>query len=505
MKLQRKLNVILVILIILLVSLISFGGIYYKSKNQMVNKLPSYILGADLTGYRKVTLKVKESDADNSDSESTTSENEAKNNTSENTSENSVENAISSDDNVNETSNETSEDKNNKEKEKRENYKKSAQIIKGRLKSLKVQNYTVACDENTGRIEITLPENDQTDTILADIVEVGKFTIKDSKTDEVLLDNSDVRSVTITENQGYSSTQRVMNINLTTKGASKYKNVTKTYQNTVENTTANDTKNETAENETESNVIKGEEVTSETSSDDSSSSSEEKGTEVTLNIDSSKLLSTTFTEVIDNGRITLTLSSSSSSDSSSKDELYSTYNLAAIMENDPLPVEYEINGNTYVASEYSSNDMKILIYAECFVALVIAIVMILLYHGQGLMQAIISVGYIAILLIVLRLTNVVLSMEGIIAIGVGYVVNAIFSFMIASEMYSKKELNKKQRARITKNVAKKYSLVLIPVIIIALVCCFVNWTSIFSLGMILFWGILISWIYNILISKFLIG
>ena len=175
------------------------------------------------------------------------------------------------------------------------------------------------------------------------------------------------------------------------------------------------------------------------------------------------------------------------------------------MENDPLPVEYEISGNTYVASEYSSNDMKILIYAECFVALVIAIVMILLYHGQGLMQAIISVGYIAILLIVLRLTNVVLSMEGIIAIGVGYVVNAIFSFMIASEMYSKKELNKKQRARITKNVAKKYSLVLIPVIIIALVCCFVNWTSIFSLGMILFWGILISWIYNILISKFLIG
>ena len=505
MKLQRKLNVILVILIILLVSLISFGGIYYKSKNQMVNKLPSYILGADLKGYRKVTLKVKESDADNSDSESTTSENEAKNNTSENTSENSVENAISSDDNVNETSNETSEDKNNKEKEKRENYKKSAQIIKGRLKSLKVQNYTVACDENTGRIEITLPENDQTDTILADIVEVGKFTIKDSKTDEVLLDNSDVRSVTITENQGYSSTQRVMNINLTTKGASKYKNVTKTYQNTVENTTANDTKNETAENETESNVIKGEEVTSETSSDDSSSSSEKKGTEVTLNIDSSKLLSTTFTEVIDNGRITLTLSSSSSSDSSSKDELYSTYNLAAIMENDPLPVEYEISGNTYVASEYSSNDMKILIYAECFVALVIAIVMILLYHGQGLMQAIISVGYIAILLIVLRLTNVVLSMEGIIAIGVGYVVNAIFSFMIASEMYSKKELNKKQRARITKNVAKKYSLVLIPVIIIALVCCFVNWTSIFSLGMILFWGILISWIYNILISKFLIG
>lgn len=489
MKLQKKLNVILIILIILLVSLVSFGGIYYKNKNQMVNSLPNYLLGADLTGYRKVTLTPKDVEDNNAETNSETDNENTQNDISE---ENEVNNTIS------ETDAGTSTEKEN-------NYKKSAQVIKGRLKSLNVENYTVACDEKTGKINITLPENEQTDTILADIVEVGKFTIKDSNTDEVLLDNSDVRSVKITEEQGYSSTQRVMNINLTTKGASKYKNITKTYQNNIENTTANETENST-ENTTsneESNVIKGEEETNETTS--SESSEDEKKTEVTLNIDSSTLLSTTFTEVIDNGKITLTLSSSSSTTSSSKDELYSTYNLAAIMENDPLPVEYEITGNTYVASDYNSNDVKILIYAESFIALVIAIVIMLLYHKEGLMQTILSIGYVAILLIVIRLTNVVLSMEGIIAIGVSYIINAIFGFMMASELYGKKELTNKQKQKITKKVAKKYSLILIPVVIIALVCCFINWTSIFSLGMILFWGILISWIYNILISKFWIG
>ena len=41
MKIQRKLNTILVILLIVLVSLISFGGIYYKNKNAMDNRVPN--------------------------------------------------------------------------------------------------------------------------------------------------------------------------------------------------------------------------------------------------------------------------------------------------------------------------------------------------------------------------------------------------------------------------------------------------------------------------------
>ena len=51
-----------------------------------------------------------------------------------------------------------------------------------------------------------LPEDDKTDIILSDLTEVGKFTIEDSETGEVLLDNGDVKSVKFgQQNTGTSS------------------------------------------------------------------------------------------------------------------------------------------------------------------------------------------------------------------------------------------------------------------------------------------------------------
>ena len=77
MKMQKKLNIILVILLVVLVSLISFGGIYYKNKNVMNNRIPSYILGADLTGYRRVIVSPSETTNSTTDENSTEGNNTA--------------------------------------------------------------------------------------------------------------------------------------------------------------------------------------------------------------------------------------------------------------------------------------------------------------------------------------------------------------------------------------------------------------------------------------------
>lgn len=484
MKAQKRLNVLIAILIVILISLISFGGIYYKDKNQMINRIPDYILGADLTGYRKVSLSVK-NDEDKITSDTT--ETNTTNETAENTeSENEVENTSEENETANETKAEPVSDDT-----KRENYRKAAKVIKGRLKSLNVSNYTVTCNENTGEIDITLPENDQTDTILSDICEVGKFTIQDNNTSEVLLDNSDVRSVNVTENTYGTVVRRLMTINLTTKGSEKYKNITEKYQNVANNNTTVTNETNTEEN-TETN----------TTTEDSSTSTKAK--QVKLAIDSATLLTTDFSEIVDNGKITLTLSQSSTSsndEDSLKVEQYSTYNIGAIIENDPLPIEYQVDGNKYVASDYNLNDVKILLCIEIIIAGILATVLIIKYKEQGILQTIFSVGFIALLLIVIRAANVSLSMEGIIAIGICYIVNSMFSFMLAKELYGKKDLTKKEKNRLLKKVTQKYCLILVPVIIITFICAFVNWTSIFSLGMILFWGMLISIVYNILINK----
>ena len=126
MKAQKKLNVVLIILIIILISIISFVGIFYQNKNKMSNYVKDYSLGTDLEGYRKIILLVDEDNEENTD--------ELKN---------------------------------------YDNYVKSADIIRNRLDSMNITDYSVECNESTGQIEIRLPENSQTDYILADITQKG--------------------------------------------------------------------------------------------------------------------------------------------------------------------------------------------------------------------------------------------------------------------------------------------------------------------------------------------
>lgn len=483
MKMQKKINIVLVILLVVLVSLVSFGGIYKKDKNEFTNLLPKYILGTELQGYRQVTLAVKE-DKDNAETD----------NKEESTQENSENDNNQQENNVNETTQkESKEDKKDEEETKYtpEDYKKAANVYLSRFKSLKVDNYSVTCNEDTGKIVITLPENDKTDIILSDITQKGEFTIKDNSTQEVLLNNEDVSNVKIGTQEAMSGKTTYMSINFNSKGTNKFKNVTKEYQNTVsENPTENTNESTTVENgdEQESNNA------NETESEESKNSKQ-----VTINVDSTTMLTTDFSEVIDSGVLTLSLGNATSSDGNSKDELYSAYNLGAIIENEPLPVEYEVEGNSYISALIENDKLNIIMYVEIGLALVVALVMIFKFKMKGLFSSFISVGLVAILLIVIRYTNVVLSLEGLFAIGICFVLSCVFGVLAYN---CKKDITTdREKSKAFKNIMKKYTIISIPIITIAIICSFTQWSQLTSFGMILFWGVLISWIYNTLIEK----
>lgn len=489
MKTQKKLNVVLVVLIILLLSLISFVGIFYKKQNKMANRIPTYLLGTDLKGYRQVTLEPQETDDEEQeeledDQEDENEVNEEKGNEASE---------------ENETSENTTEESSNNVRD----YKKCAEVIKARLKSLKVDNYTVSYDENSGRIVITLPEDNKTDIILADITQKGKFTIKDAQTDEILLNNDDVKNVKFGTTQTSALYKTFyMSINFNMQGSSKFKKITKEYQPVADDeNTVNETE-ENTEEETEENDENEIEVTeSEESESDEEDEEESSSKEITLNIDDTTLLTTDFSEIVDNGVLTLTLGSITADEES--DELYSAYNLGAIIENDEMPIQYEITGNTYIDSVVESKTLKAFIYIEIAIALAIALIMIIKFRAIGVFSTILSIGYLAILLIVIRYANVELSLEGIIAIELSYIVNSIFGFMICKAL-KEKNPDKKEKKKLQKEIITKYTLIIVPELIIAFVCCFTEWTSIYSFGMVIFWGIIISWIYNALLSKFLV-
>ena len=491
MKAIRNLKVILVVLIVILISAISFGGIYYVNKGRMTNRLPDYILGSNIKGYRHVTLVASEDTQEN--------KNNTNSNTTENTA-NTTENTTNTTENTTNTTENTTNSVNTAE-----SYRKSANILKGRLKKLNVDNYNITCDENSGRIVIDIPEDDKTDIILSDLTEIGKFTIEDSETGEVLLDNSDVKSVKFgQQNSEKSSTSSlVMGIEFDSKGTKKFRDVTKEYQNNVNENVANETSNTSSMNNTNST----ENATNETSSSknsteesnttDSQKSSEKKDKKVKIKIDDAEILTTDFSEVIDNGILTLTVGNAT--DDSQKN---SALNIGAIIENDPLPVKYTIEGNTYIESPIDRNTLNIIIYALIIIALIIAFVLIIKYRAIGILQVILSVGYIGLLLIVVRYANVVVSLEGILSIFVCYVINSVFAFMI-SKVLNNKELTKKESKKLVNNVYKKYCLIVIPEMVIALICLFTSWSAIFSFGMILYWGIVISFVYNFIVTKFI--
>ena len=447
MKTQKKLNLVLIVLIILLLSIVSFGGIYIKDKSNMKNILPSYKLGNDLKGYRQVNFVVEESNDESQDTK----------------------------------------------KYEAGDYRKAAEIFKKRLNSLKVDNYTVSCDEYSGKIVITLPEDDKTDTILSDLAETGKFSIVDSTTNEELLNNKDVKSVKVGVQQGVSSAQMYMSINFNTKGSSKFAQVTKNYQNTVEENTV---QNESSENTSNENT------SDENGSSEEGTSEEKSSKQVTLKVDDATLMTTDFSQVIDNGVLTLTLGTSSTSTEIDQTQLDSAENLAAIIENEALPVNYKVDSNTYIGSVVDTNTIKGIICLEVAIALVIALVIIVKFRLNGLFATILSIGYVAITLICVRLANVTISLEGIIAVLLSYVANILFSVLLLKDY--KNSLSKKDKTRLLNNVIKKYTLVLIPELLISIVCCFTIWVPLFSFGMVMFWGLIISWIYNVVISKIIL-
>lgn len=500
MKAQKILNILLMVLIILLISIISFVGIFEQKQAKMANLIPDYQLGINLKGYRAISLEVLNEVASDEEDTNTTSEvvsEETENTTTENSNE-TAENTT----NEENATNETNDTVTLASVEDISKYNKNASVIRKRLKKLGVEDYTVTVDPNTGKIDITLPENKDTDTIIADITQVGKFKIVDSDSQDVLMTNKDIKSVDITtEKQGTDAdgepiTYIYMTINFNLEGSSKFTNLTKTYQNIVpENTSEENTEN-TAEGENSET-----ENSEEQASEENTVQEETKTpTQVTLKIDDTDLMTTYFTTVNDTGSLSLTVGNSASAVGDFESMVVAAENLAAIMENDPLNHQYEVNTNIYVNTTLDSNKVKLIACIEIAIALLIALVVIAKFRLNGLAATISSVGFIGLLLLAIRFGNVKLSLEGIFTIELVYLLNMIYNLLLLKRL-NKENLTSKERIMAYKESMHKYLLILVPIAIIVVAFTVISsWGTLNSIGLVLFLGGAISSAYNAIVS-----
>lgn len=448
MKFEQKLKIIVLILIIVLVSLMSFGGLFIQNNGKMVNLLPNYIKGMDLKGYRYITLEVAEDEENDHDNEEEKVEESAQ----------------------------TKEQQT--EVDAKKDFINAKKIIEKRLKEMNVAQYTVAQDEQTGRIIINMVEDTATDTVIQYLYTTGNLTIEDPE-GNVLLDSSQIKQVKTMYANTNNGTSIYLNIEFNKEGKEILRNISNEYR--IPENTEEDTEEKTTENVKENT---------------------EESKEVTIKIDGAKVLSTQFEKEITNGSIQLSVGGATTSQAELQTYAKEAGYVEKILNNGALPVEYEVTANRYVKSNITADTYPIGIIVLTVIVLGAMIYLIVRYKKNGLLSSIAYIGYIAVLLLVIRYTNVIITIEGIFGLIISLAINYIINIYILN--YINKATDKEEVETNFNRGFVKISIALIPVLILSVILILTSWLQIYSFAMIIFWGLAIAIIWNIILTKTLI-
>ncbi len=447
-KLEKKLKIALYVLIILLIALISFGGVYTKNLVCYDSVLPEFKLSTELTGSRIASFKV-------SDEEEEKIYDKDGNEVDE----------------IPEGANEEEYKKENvkinpNESLTTENYKKAKRIIEGRFKTLGISDYNIRLDEQNGNILIEIVDNMNTDTVLRYPLYKGDFSMVDSETKEVLMDKSDIEKASILYgNSGLGSLNVYFTIKFNSEGTKKLSEISKNYLGEMDTET-------------------GEE--------------DETKPKVSLLIEGTEVISTYFSEEIDTGELTLTIGSGANGETlynyMSQGQLYEM-----LLNNEEMPLTYELESSEYMTSSLGANAIYKIIIVMAVICAVIIIYMIIRYKKNGLVTSLSFIVGIAILLLLIRYTGTTISLGGIVAM---FILIALDTYFMITILNSIKKDNSYENVVNTtfKTYLKKLDVIII-FLIIGIVFTFMAQLPIYSIGMVLFYGLISFMVANLVFMR----
>lgn len=473
---MKKIKIITILLAIISVSMIAFLGVYTKVQNRMENTIKNYSYAMDINGVRNVRLKVNKEnktiikDKDGKeveDSENLTDEQIAQNGYTKEETPYNPEEVLT-----------------------KENYEQCKNVIENRLKKLNVYNYTIKLDEETGDIVIELTENDNTDSIIGNIYNMGDFKIVDSTTKEVLMDNSDIKSSTVMYGSNSSTTKGgtsvYLDIEFNKEGSKKLEDISNNY--TESNNTAESTENATNETSEE-----------QTTEGTTTENSEKK---ITMLVDDQEIMSTSFDQSIKTGKLQLSIGQASTDNETLQEYAKQASSMATVLDTGKIPVKYDVDENEYILPNIDKEQLHLIKYIAIGITAIGLVILIIRYKTNGLLGAFSLVGLFSIMLLLLKYANVVLSIEGLFAIALVLILEYIFINKILQEVKQQKKevLNKELIDKILKQVYVQFFINIIPICIAVITFCFIKWIPINSFGTVMFWGIVLIAIYNFIVT-----
>lgn len=439
---MKKVKITTIILAIVLVTLVAFGGVYIKTQNRMEDKVKEYSFGKELEGQRIVELKV----ADETDE---------------------------------------GEKATNLEDLTIENYETVKNTIEKRLKNLGAEDYTISLNKENGVIRVELPEDDRTDDLAYYLIASGKVQIKEKDADTELINDYMVKKAQYTYNSNSDGEYQVyLEILLTKDGQAKMEEV----------------KNNYAVLATEIDEIEASKSTDEDTENADTTTENAETTEETKKIAKLTVSGTEYDiEKIEKNKITVKIGAQSSNNTTVNNNMAKAAELSMLINSGKYPIEYEVQNNRFLYSDISKEQLLYFTLVVAVILLVIFVLFTIKYKVKGLLVSISCIGFIALLSLLLRYTNVSISIEGIGAIMLTILIDLKLNQSILSKIKTMDVVNEA-----TANSYKDIFIKLIPIMIISLVFCFSGWANLSGFGMIMFWGLILIAIYNVIVTKTLL-
>lgn len=348
-----------------------------------------------------------------------------------------------------------------------DNYIKSKEIIEERLKFLEISDYLVRLDDATGEIDIEIPEDATTDYFAEYTGMQGKFTMTDDETSEVLLDNNSLKKASIQYGTSSAGTTVYLVIEFNKEGSSKLQEVSKTYIKSTDSE-GNDT-------------IK----------------------KVKMSIDDQTIMTTYFGEEMTDGIMQIPLGTTTDA-TDIQNYLKQASNISVFLNTEPLPIKYSVDINRFEYSDITENTLKIATIVLASIFAIMLIYMIIKYKANGILGALANVGFLALLLLAIRYGKVTLTLTGIAGIAIATIIEYVITMLVIKQY--NKDTDQATVNKNVKNVMSNSAKTIAPILIMSVIFALIKWEQIASIGMVLFWAILIMVVYNaiILATKFYI-
>ena len=317
-----------------------------------------------------------------------------------------------------------------------ENYRLAKEVIEKRLNSIK------AVDANLNVKKA-----------------VDYYEIKQNEQNNVLMNNSDIKKAQVVYNSTDSGISVYLTIQFNKEGTQKLKDISNTFIKTTDE--------------------EGKETTK----------------KISIKIDNTTVLSTYFSEEISTGMIQLTFGTASSKSEDLRNYVQEANNLATLLNTGNLPIAYTVDENRYILPDISNETFFVPAIIVLSIMVIAVLFLIIKYRVKGILGALSFTGYIASLLIIIRLTNVVVSIEGMVGILISIALNYVFIvYLLNGKKKEEQEFTYKQGFI-------NFLFVLIPIAVTTIIFSFISWIPIYSFGMTMFWGIVLIMLYNVILTK----